>query len=224
MTTPTTVKNPAKAPRGRSKRVMSKVGKTAGLSAAQGRPAHVSAILTDKSQRDEVGKMIIAGMSNRNISHALGVNGKMMTEWLNRGDADLEAEMRTPGMIRTDYARFLLWVENLRNMGRQAALQYLQNNDDWRAQEAWLKRTDTEMEYVDRDRIAGRGETNIQVNTGGQQAIRVDSLDTMRQNYLRIQEQERVSLNPASIEEVDVKEAVEGVIEGEVREVEDDDS
>lgn len=168
--------------RQRSKRVASKVGKNAGLSHVAGRPATVTEVLNNQKQREEVAKMIAAGMSNRNISHALGVNGKMMTEWMDRGNADLESG------FNSDYARFMLWVESIRNLSRQSALNYLQTNDDWKAREAWLKRTDAEMDYVDRDRIAGRGETNIQVNTGGQQQIRLDSMEMARQNFMKMQE------------------------------------
>ena len=198
-----------KQPRGQSKRVMEKVGQNAGLSDPRGRPATVTQVLNNQKQREKVAQLIAAGMSNRSISHFLGVGGKMMTEWMDRGNADL-----TEG-YNSDYAQFMLWVESIRNVSRQSALDYLRTNDDWKAQEAWLKRTDTEHEYVDRDRVVGRGETNIQVNTGTQQAIRVESLDVIRENYLK-SEARKAALSEGVSEGV-----IEGVIEGEVREVSD---
>ena len=100
-------------------------------------------------------------LTPRDISRRLGRAVRSISDWLNIGE----------GRPDNEYAQFYTDFYRYRTDGRHMLLTKMIEigieKQDWKALDRVLARTDEEMQYVDRDRVAGRNETHITLGPGG---------------------------------------------------------
>ena len=136
-------------------------GERAGIG---GRPT----MLDNQETRMKIISCAAAGATARDCSRMLGLYPTTVGEWLMRGElAVKEAQLRVEveeleGMPPLDkYGRFYQDWWGAKTMGRVNALGILQSSEDPRMVDKWLTRTDEDMQYIDKDRLAGRPEVNV---------------------------------------------------------------
>ena len=127
----------------------------------QGRPT----LLDDPDKVDEMIAMAAVGISAADISRAMQLAPARVSDWLNQGEIEIQEG------IDGKYARFHGLYYSAKISGRQTALTRLFSSADEKMVDRWLTRTDDEMQYVDRDKVAGRALTNIHVGDNQQVSL-----------------------------------------------------
>ena len=123
-----------------------------------GRPSAID----DEKVRETILEYGAMGMPESMISKGLGLHPHYLIDILNRGEAAAGAED-----FDDKYAQFY-WEWNARvNDTTFGALEKLYTAEDPKYVERWLARVDRAMFFVDRDRVAGRPDININLNAGG---------------------------------------------------------
>ena len=123
-----------------------------------GRPAAID----DPDLRELILKHGAMGMPESMISKGLGLTPNYLVNILNRGEASAMAED-----YDDKYAQFYHEWNAAINDSTFSALERLYTADDPKYVERWLARVDRAMFFVDKDRIAGRPDININLNAGG---------------------------------------------------------
>lgn len=142
-----------------------RAGKSSGERAGVGgRPT----LLDNPEVRFKCVSYAAAGATARDCSRLLGLHPNTVGEWLMRGElaikeAQVQAEIeQLDELPLTDkYGLFAQDWWAAKTIGRVNALGVLQSSDDPRMVDKWLTRTDEDMQYVDKDRLAGRPEVNL---------------------------------------------------------------
>ena len=111
------------------------------------------------------------GIPARMLSVGLGYNEHYIDNLLNRGAAAIAEEDHGD-----KYAQFFHSWHAHRVDTKFRLLEALIESGDWRAMERALVRLDDGMDFVDRDRIAARPETNLNISLGGRPSAKA-SLD-----------------------------------------------
>ena len=123
-----------------------------------GRPAAID----DPDLRELILKHGAMGMPESMISKGLGLTPNYLVNILNRGEASAMAED-----YDDKYAQFYHEWNAAINDSTFSALERLYTAEDPKYVERWLARVDRAMQFVDKDRIAGRPDININLNSGG---------------------------------------------------------
>lgn len=136
----------------------------------------------DQELRTEI-MMRAPFMTPRDISRRLGLAERIISDWLNAGDRAINE-----GNLDNEYAIFRNDYRRYQMDGRFEMMMEIKKiaiaKQDWKGIDRLLTRTDDEMQYIDRDRIAGRTETNITIGTGGAVHSGAPSLSDL-QGYLQ---------------------------------------
>ena len=109
-----------------------------------------------------------AGATPRDCSRMLGLYPTTVGEWLMRGELAVKEAQSRAEIEQLDelplvdkYGQFYQEWWAAKTMGRVNALGILQSSEDPRMVDKWLTRTDEDMQYIDKDRLAGRPEVNV---------------------------------------------------------------
>ena len=123
-----------------------------------GRPSAID----DEKVRETILEYGAMGMPESMISKGLGLTPNYLVNILNRGEASAMAED-----YDDKYAQFYREWNAAINDSTFSALERLYTAEDPRYVERWLARVDRAMQFVDKDRVAGRPDININLNAGG---------------------------------------------------------
>ena len=136
----------------------------------------------DQKLREEI-MMRAPFLTPRDISRRLGLAERIISDWLNAGDRAI-----AEGKVDNEYALFRNEYRRFQIEGRFEMMMEIKKiaiaKQDWKGIDRLLSRTDDEMQYIDRDRIAGRTETNITIGAGGAVQSGAPSLADL-QGYLQ---------------------------------------
>lgn len=162
-----------------------------------GRPSKVNQIIEDEKQKEHFCWMVYRGYSPAFISRALHLSRNTVGEWLRTGEAALDVDPETDNPFAELYRLF--WTAKDKAMDQ--ALGRLFDSEDDKMVNQWISRTDHDMEFVDRDRVAGRSEVNIQqIN---RENVQVNLQEGLAMARARFQEQqEKLALGPATAKEL----------------------
>lgn len=115
-----------------------------------GRPSY----LDDARKLRKVLEFAAQGLPASFVSKAMGWAPNTINHWLNMGEAAVEA-----GLEDDKYARFYQSWWWVKASFKGAVLERLRDSEELRYAVEWVRRTDEDFDFYDRDRVVGRSIT-----------------------------------------------------------------